>query len=1137
MSSHVTVLTGLPLCGKTELLLEQYRARLKENEPGVALWIAPTFRAAAAVRDRLLSESLSGCFRPDVMTFAKFAGAVLEASPDPIRPLTGSMKRQLVRQLLDEQNDAGRLNHFRPIVHTSGLVDLVGEFIGELKRLEIWPEHFREACQARGIAPKDEELLEIYELYQEALRVNQLFDAEGSFWSARNWLDRGQRRPFEHLRFVVVDGFSDFTRTQHEILQILAGRVESLCISLTLEPPPCREDLFAKPMKTLDELRRRHPGLEVREIECLAAIGHQPKVGRGASRDLMDHLKHHLFGNPRKAKEAESCEGVEILAAARPIGEMEMIAERIKRLMVEEGVKADDIAVVFRSPQDSGTLAAEVFDRYGLPVAFESGVKLDRSPILRSLAALLKLDLDDWPFGSLLAVLGSNYFQPVALVSRGSRTLFDLEREIRELQIPQGREKLLEAVRGIDAESPDETAQREIKPSNILKILEDLVRAFDELPRKATLPDWAKAWEKLARRTGMLGVIEENGSDADDPHLTAIRRSDAGAWHRLMSDLVSGDTLAGWLGRRPREFDRQEAFSALIDILGSARLSSGEEESGRVRVLSAPSVRSLHMPYLFVAGLSETAFPQPDREDRLYGETEYLRLIEEGLPLVARTERNREEMLLFYETITRATERLYLSYPALDDKAQSLSPSPFLLEVEQACGKGKLVRTEATDFRPVRKTAQPLSASEFRVAAMAEAIEGNFHWLAGLRTGATSLGAGATAGSSSSAEVLAKGRTAGRASSGTHAAQNLFAGLELTMMRADRERFGAAEGVLLGAAAKRRLKAEFPASRTFGVTELENYARCPYRFLMERILKIEPIEDIALETDYLERGQSVHEVLAAFHRRVNEHFGRPTSPAKLDEPEFNQLMQEAMAEGLPQPSANPVRAALQEIDRRMIAKWLADYRRQHEEYDKLLADCQSPPAPEFFEISFGNAKHTGATWAIEEPYIIVDGGNEIRLSGRIDRVDTGFAAGHVVFNVLDYKTGPTAKFSYDEFQFGTALQLPVYIMAAMELFLNDRNPFPLRAGYWLVAKNGFNERQSIKTYRSGESGREEIDEEWERVRDQLEEIVAGLVHGLKSGFFPVFNRNDRCTGSCPMSTICRINHIRSLEKTCVPMVE
>ena len=144
-----------------------------------------------------------------------------------------------------------------------------------------------------------------------------------------------------------------------------------------------------------------------------------------------------------------------------------------------------------------------------------------------------------------------------------------------------------------------------------------------------------------------------------------------------MKALAEGDTLAAWLKRRPPELDRRAAFEALLDIVASDRVGHSGDESGYVRVLSAESVRSLRIPYLFLAGLSEKAFPPPDREDRLYSEAEYLRLIDAGLPLVARTERTREEMLLFYEAVTRATKRLYLSYPALDEAAQPLLPSPF----------------------------------------------------------------------------------------------------------------------------------------------------------------------------------------------------------------------------------------------------------------------------------------------------------------------------------------------------------------------------------------------------------------------------------------------------------------------------
>ncbi len=67
-----------------------------------------------------------------------------------------------------------------------------------------------------------------------------------------------------------------------------------------------------------------------------------------------------------------------------------------------------------------------------------------------------------------------------------------------------------------------------------------------------------------------------------------------------------------------------------------------------MRVLSAESVRGLRVPYLFLAGLGERSFPSPQREDRLYSEAEYQRLIDAGLPLAAAgpAQRRRDAVVL-----------------------------------------------------------------------------------------------------------------------------------------------------------------------------------------------------------------------------------------------------------------------------------------------------------------------------------------------------------------------------------------------------------------------------------------------------------------------------------------------------------
>ena len=112
----------------------------------------------------------------------------------------------------------------------------------------------------------------------------------------------------------------------------------------------------------------------------------------------------------------------------------------------------------------------------------------------------------------------------------------------------------------------------------------------------------------------------------------------------------------------------------------------------------------------------------------------------------------------------------------------------------------------------------------------------------------------------------------------------------------------------------------------------------------------------------------------------------------------------------------------------------------------------------------------------------------MRISGRIDRIDTGVVAGKTVFNVLDYKTGGPIKLTPESIRAGTTLQLPLYALAAMELLLADRDVLPWQAGYWYVREGGFRPRQALRMYRNDE-GRIELEPEWEELRDGLGDTV------------------------------------------------
>ena len=137
-----------------------------------------------------------------------------------------------------------------------------------------------------------------------------------------------------------------------------------------------------------------------------------------------------------------------------------------------------------------------------------------------------------------------------------------------------------------------------------------------------------------------------------------------------------------------------------------------------------------------------------------------------------------------------------------------------------------------------------------------------------------------------------------------------------------------------------------------------------------------------------------------------------------------------------------MQAALREVDRRVLLGWIANYRRQHERYDELWHDCEQPPRPTLFEVSFGRSVAGENAHSVEQPFELAAGNRVIRISGRIDRIDIGTIAGRVVFNVLDYKTGSPVRFNRESAVAGTTLQLPSYALAASELLLADRKALP-----------------------------------------------------------------------------------------------
>ena len=224
-------------------------------------------------------------------------------------------------------------------------------------------------------------------------------------------------------------------------------------------------------------------------------------------------------------------------------------------------------------------------------------------------------------------------------------------------------------------------------------------------------------------------------------------------------------------------------------------------------------------------------------------------------------------------------------------------------------------------------------------------------------------------------------------------------------------------GLLRDPVVIRHLADRFGETRTWSASQLEQYGRRPFDFLLDRVLRIRATDEAEEATSPASRGALAHEILDRFFRGLGA--ARPSEltgeAAELYEKVAEQTLGEAEGSEdvwLGEPALWQVtREQVVEIVRKFLARELP-------RLDK------SGVWPVHLELAFGDDP---------EPEFRLEGqdleGRDgvILVRGRIDRVDAMSGKQGLELQVLDYKwkSYPAAGGYAD----GSVLQMPIYMRA------------------------------------------------------------------------------------------------------------
>lgn len=528
----------------------------------------------------------------------------------------------------DEQFPAKQLAWFFSSCKEEGLrpADVPARDTATQKKVELY-QLYEEQCQREGVVDFAELMLRSYEL----LRDHEL-------------LREHYQQRFQHI---LVDEFQDTNKLQYAWLKLFTGH--GACLFAVGDDD---QSIYA--------FRGARVGNMVDFVSDFA-VKHQIKLEQNyrsysnildSANELISHNQRRLGKNLRTDQGAG--EPVRVFEAAGDMAEAKWLVDEVRHLQ-RDGLSLQEVAVLYRSNAQSRVLETALFNA-GVPYRVYGGLRFfERAEIKHALAYLRLMEnpLDDTSF---LRVVN---FPPRGI---GARSIEQLQEAAREMGV-----SLHTAVSHMTGKAG----------ANIGAF----VAKIDVMREQAVQLNLSKTIEWVLEHSGLLEHYEQEREGQDRVEnlqelvnaaqsfvtVEGFGKNAPNALNSLNAN-ISPVTPSDELAQVPQE----EVLSPLAAFLAHASLEAGDNmaQEGQlaVQLMTVHASKGLEFDAVFITGLEEGLFPHENSQTE-----------RDGLE---------EERRLMYVAMTRARQRLYLSFSQtrlLHGKTRYGIRSRFFDELPDSC--------------------------------------------------------------------------------------------------------------------------------------------------------------------------------------------------------------------------------------------------------------------------------------------------------------------------------------------------------------------------------------------------------------------------------------------------------------------
>lgn len=955
--------------GKSTYCLNSIKNRLNDNNGNTLIYLVP--EQYTFQRETMLLKDVGeeGLLRAQVLSFKTMAQKVFDECGGRVHDRMRDVgKSMLIHKILQESEE--NLQYFNRISKEQGFTDIISETITEFKKYNVTPSVLREGLTKiddEELKSKLTDLANIFEKFDISISEN-LVDTDDELTYLANKLNNCSL--YDNAE-IWIDEFTTFTPQQMEVIKGLAKKCKEVNIAL------CMDEVSSGDDSEVTDIFNSLKTTELRILNMMRDehIGYEKPVNLNDNKNNrfkynheLKHLEKYFFTYPFKSYK-QDVNTIRLYKANNSYDEVENVAKEILRFVRDKGYRFRDISVVCRNIDDYEKIATVIFNEYDIPFFLDKKIDILSNPLIVLILSSIEVMIRNWSYESVFKYLKSG------LVNIDSNEIDILENYV-----------LANGIKGFkwtNELSISEEDNDEIDPIKVMiKVREPLIKLHSRIRGNKSVKAICTAIYEFLIELDCFNRIEEWISEFDE------------------------------YGMQSKVMEYQQVSEIVIDILDQAVDVIGEDlitinefykilnagfqnrEIGiipvaldQVNIGGIGRIKGRNVKVLFIVGVNDGVLPAANKDEGILSDRDRDLLKENGIELSSSTRAKVfEEQYMVYTALTLASDYLMISYPMADFEGKSLRASIVIPRLKRIFPE----LIEESDLFNLKEKSDKYSKVTAPIPTFNElilALRRNYenedvedYW--------------------KDVYCWYKDKEEFYNKSG-----NILEGLKYSN-----------DGEVVAREKLKKLYSIKDGRLLFSVSRLENYAECPFSYFIKYGLKARDRK--VYEFSAPDLGSFMHEILDEFTNKVKRE---RISWSELNSERCRNIVSDLIEKKLIE-DGNSILNSSKKYKyftnrfKRVIAKSVS-----------VLAEQMRKGQFEIFsnEFQFGNLRD-GAPIKLELP-----SGEEVYLTGRIDRIDSLDLHGNTYIRVIDYKSG-SKKFDLNELYYGLQIQLLVYLDAILK---------------------------------------------------------------------------------------------------------